>query len=535
MAKQREIERVLSKYRERRLAESGGPLELHRAARERLFDAVEEQFGTDMSAVPAADNAEQFAKTLAWQSGMGRWWHRLIPQIGMAGTFAVALLVIFMSMNRSGDDSRQARQVAPESAPATTKDFLGGSTDSTTVGSAATAGAVAPDRDSEGARQIIMEPQVDDTILTDTTRTEAPIRAPAAPSPTATPKPRPERKVMAKVSVESLTAPAPVPAPSFTNPTVAPAETESMKSFSSTPSPARDVGRAAPAPRPAAMRMAGADTAAVEPAGPAKKLRATPAELITVVLPPARPMPKKSVVSSDIARPGVKSPVGNANPVVRTTPLTAPTSLSVPAFEPAIPAPPTRSAGRAAVGSSPVPMPTVMAPTPAARDASRSVSGPPITTQPTSVASTTASAITSDLRQTFEQSGAAGQYRRTFNSPPRQTPLKRFDLLVKGTTVTIRDSDGSIYNGQVQAMPSNADGSFAFEVKGTHRATRQSLSFKGRYVAVMPSSAAASSAFYTRGNASRGARTTSSTKSSVIGQVVLAGRHKVDVNAAAKP
>lgn len=542
MSKQREIERVLGKYRERRLVGSGEPLELHRAVRERLYDAVEQEYGTDMSRVPTADNAEEFAKTLAWQSGMSRWWHRMIPQIGMVGTCAVALLIIFLVANRSDQaPQREVRSVNPAAESENTKDFLGASAVESKVG--ADVGR-APADNASNVRPVIVAPAADHTILSDVSDGEAasrsqPLRSrsnstpePASVSPTA-PAPAPRLKIESMPAAKKRPRPAPIAPPSFTSPTVAPVGSSSAIAFKSSPS--RDASgmsasslRPAPAPRPSSGMSAQADTT-VEPAGPARKLGANRSEEIAVVLPPARPSPVTSTPLKRTARAGIAPRPRPAAAPIQIATLPPPTSLDVPTFEPKLSFTPT--APRIPVPApAPAPLPTVMK-TPAAQASGDSVAA--ILGAPNRVSSPASSL--SDLRQTFAQTGASGRYRQNFNSPPRQTPLKRFDLLVKGNTVTIRDSDGSIYNGKVQGNPSNSDGSFGFQVKGTHRATRQSVSFTGRYAVTAPGAAAESSAFNQRAQSNRnvGKSRRSPATANVVGQLLLAGKHRVELKAAA--
>jgi len=538
MAKQREIERVLGKYRERRLVESGGPLELHRAARERLFDAVEEKFGTDMSTVPTTDNAEEFAKTLAWQSGMNRWWHRMIPQIGMFGTCAAALVVIFLVVNRNGKEPKQqARSDAASPEIDRQKDFLSHSGESAEKRSADGEGA-----NPGSAAQTIVAPPLDDTILADAgaseeSRAPQPVRpAPAAEMiPPTAPAAAPVLKMSSTPSPPPMPRPTSVAAPSFSNPTVAPAKSASPASFVSSPSrnaakkPMRP--RPAPAPRLEAADMSAAADIAVEPAGRARKLGASQSKSIAVVLPPAAPASPVVSTPLPVGRTETTRP-GASRPVIQIPPLPPPASLEVPAFEPVLPPP--LPVLRSRVSSMPTPLPSVMK-TPAATAAR--VPNPLLNVSPNPASSPARALNLSDLRQKFEQTGASGRYRRNFNSPPRQTPLKRFDLLVKGNTVTIRDSDGSIYNGAVSGGSAGSDGSFGFQVKGTHRATRQSVSFTGRYELSLPSAAAESSAFYNRGaRADQSAATPRPNPdvANVIGQLVLAGKYQVEVSAAAK-
>lgn len=495
-----------------------------------------------MSTVPAADNAEQFAKTLAWQSGMSRWWHRMIPQIGMVGTCAVALLIIFLVANRSDQaPQREVRSVSPAAESEKTKDFLGASAVETKVGAD---DERAPADNASNVRPVIVAPAADQTILSDISDGEAasrsqPLRSrsgstpkPASVSPTA-PAPTPRLQIESMPVAKQRPRPAPVAPPSFTSPAVASVGSSSAIAFKSSPSrdasgmPASSLRPApAPAPRPSAGMSAPADTT-VEPAGPARKLGANRSEKIAVVLPPARPSSVTSTPLKRAARAGILPRTRPAAAPIQIATLPPPTSLDVPMFEPKLSFTPT--APRIPVPT-PAPLPTVMK-TPAAQASGDSVAS--ILEAPNKVSSPVSSL--SDLRQTFAQTGASGRYRRNFNSPPRQTPLKRFDLLVKGNTVTIRDSDGSIYNGTVQLNPSNSDGSFGFQVKGTHRATRQSVSFTGRYAVTAPGAAAESSAFNQRSQSNRNAGTSrrSPAPANVVGQLLLAGKHRVELKAAA--
>lgn len=108
-----EIERMITKYRDQRRAEAGAPLELHKAAREELHEEVAERFGTGF--VSAQESAENFARTVAWQQNVGRWWHALVPKIGFAGACFAAVMVVFSIVHRESQKT---------AAPTVTSDFL---------------------------------------------------------------------------------------------------------------------------------------------------------------------------------------------------------------------------------------------------------------------------------------------------------------------------------------------------------------------------------------------------------------------------
>ena len=89
---------MLKKYGEQRRAEAGMTLELHKAARENLHTEVEKQYGRGF--VSAQESAENFARTVAWQQNLGRWWHALVPKIGFAGACFAAVMVVFSIAHR---------------------------------------------------------------------------------------------------------------------------------------------------------------------------------------------------------------------------------------------------------------------------------------------------------------------------------------------------------------------------------------------------------------------------------------------------
>lgn len=112
MAAQRDIDRMIDKYRLHREAQTGEPLTLDDRTRGRLLEVVEEQYGA-AGLVSSQEAAEKYAESLAWQKGLGHWWHKLVPWVGFAGVCCLALIVIFVAANHRSDP-KQALVTGPD-------------------------------------------------------------------------------------------------------------------------------------------------------------------------------------------------------------------------------------------------------------------------------------------------------------------------------------------------------------------------------------------------------------------------------------
>ncbi len=99
--------------------------------------------------------------------------------------------------------------------------------------------------------------------------------------------------------------------------------------------------------------------------------------------------------------------------------------------------------------------------------------------------STSALEVTTRQRQ-FVRANTASQFRRNFNSPPMPAVLESFDVDLTPSGLTITDADGSEYRGtlnraaaQHEEDATSQDRSLAFEARGVHRTTGESVVFTG--------------------------------------------------------
>jgi hypothetical protein len=181
-----EIERILAKYAGQRRAEAGATLQLPAEGRERLRAEVEARYGRGF--VSAQESAENFARTLAWQRNLGRWWHVLVPKIGFAGACFAAALVVFSIAHREAN--------RPPAAPPVS-DFLGMTplADSVPV---AEGGIIVPEEaipvedDARGDRP----PAPVAVVRSATAMAEAKESVAPAPAPRSSPEPEPEPAAM---------------------------------------------------------------------------------------------------------------------------------------------------------------------------------------------------------------------------------------------------------------------------------------------------------------------------------------------------
>ncbi len=101
---------------------------------------------------------------------------------------------------------------------------------------------------------------------------------------------------------------------------------------------------------------------------------------------------------------------------------------------------------------------------------------------------TSASAVTTRQRQ-FVRANTASQFRRNFNSPPMPAVLESFDVDLTQSGVTIVDADGSEYRGTVdwaaardKENATSQDRTLAFEARGVHRTSGESVVFTGALI-----------------------------------------------------
>lgn len=374
-----EIERMIVKYRDKRRAEAGTTLELHKAARQRLHEAVVEEYGAGF--VSAQESAEKFARTLAWQQNLGRWWHGLVPKIGFAGACFAAVMVVFSIAHREAQESAEPEMVS---------DFLN----------------MTP-LEETAAPAIIPEA----ALALDDAQT-----LPSAPTASPGPAPLPP-VVKARSSADAgEVAPSPTSRPTQVfamEPKPEPAEM--MEDHT----PALSVSAGARAPIAKAALSSQAKVAA--PVWTAK-----PSSKIEVSIPNSL-IGQSSVVSEPIAPPVAAVPMveeRRAAPV--QTRNERPVGFSAPATSPS------------AVAEVPV------------------ASGAPVVVS---------AAIPSVA------------VRARFVASRPQPMLRRFDAVLEGGTISIRDEDGSIYRGKTGPAVSGVS---EFDARGRSRAMREDVRIVGR-------------------------------------------------------
>ena len=79
----------------------------------------------------------------------------------------------------------------------------------------------------------------------------------------------------------------------------------------------------------------------------------------------------------------------------------------------------------------------------------------------------------------FIQFASYGGFRRNLTVSPERQVMGAFDLRISGQKVTIKDGDGSIYNGSM--LPGGSVGEFKLTIKGLHRSSKQRVEFTGTY------------------------------------------------------
>jgi hypothetical protein len=369
-----EIERMIVKYRDKRRAEAGTTLELHKAARQRLHEAVVEEYGAGF--VSAQESAEKFARTLAWQQNLGRWWHGLVPKIGFAGACFAAVMVVFSIAHREAQESSEPEMVS---------DFL-----NMTPLEETAAPAIIP----EAALAL------DDAQA-----------LPAAPAASPGPAPLPPVVKAPSSADAGEVAPSPTsrPAQVFAmEPKPEPAEM--MEDH--TPAPSVSAGATAPVAKSALSSR----TKVADPVWTAK-----PSSKIEVRIPNSL-IEQSSVVSEPIAPPVAAVPMAEER---RAAPVQTrnerPVAFSAPATSP--------------------------------------------------------SAVASGAPLVVSAAIPAVAVRARFVASRPQPMLRRFDVVLEGGTISIRDEDGSIYRGKTGPAVSGVS---EFDARGRSRALREDVRIVGR-------------------------------------------------------
>ena len=427
MAAQRDIDRMIDKYRIHRQARAGDPLVVDERTRERLMSVVEDQYGSS-GFVSSQEAAEKYAESLAWQKGIERWWHRMVPWIGFAGVCCLALVVIFVAANYD-KDPKQTLVKGPD-VMESVKDR--------SKATSAPAPAAAPqpaDLKSSGAR------------AEDDTATGAIAPASTAPAPKTAPRPSPKPAPSPAIVIQ-----APLPDPS------APMAEQ------------RDEARAASVAT--APRMSSGSSTVNS------KLDAetTPASALVPVSRDARAMkkaPAKKVAPKRAANIPIESLPTPERPAAQTV---SPIGLdSAPVMSETVTDSGARSAKaapRASRDRSSTPLPPR---TPIVWEAPKGGAAPGNLAARRSLV---VSAPASTPRMQKFRSLGPGLYLRKPDASTGFAVMSEFDLLTSGSRVTIKDADGSIYNGRVSSAQASG---FAFRATGVNRSISQRVEFTGRY------------------------------------------------------
>lgn len=476
---QSDIDRLIGQYVQQRQAESGQPMELSGPARAELHAEIEERFGTDL--ISSQEAAENYAQSLAWQKGISNWWHRMVPWLGFGGACCLALVVAIVSINH-GDPG--------ETAPAVSSDFMGDAnmerapapTTASNVGEGAAA-APAPTAAPVGsAAKSAPAPTIAVPTMPD----------PAAPIAE---EERPDtRPLVAASKTASRSTPKPRPGPKRSEPKTA------LK-VAANESRGRPTLDAATEPA-SAMRPVGGATGRAMPRISASRKNAAPNPVVVNIPPrPAKtaaqpppleaPLQMSKKLSPTISITAAEEGLGGRadNPpmaqAVEPTPIPRPGATTSQRQRVAVSAapttptgPPTRSRVKQKTTYRTSPGYQVIGEqSPAAR-----------TTRPVSGQPTVANKRSAGLRggqpsglEKFVQVRTRGGFRGSVSDKPEKLILGSFEFLVTGNRVTVRDGDGSIYNGAID--PDSVAGGFRFTVKGRHRSTRQQIEFKGNYTA----------------------------------------------------
>jgi hypothetical protein len=475
---QSDIDRLMDKYTQRRRAESGQPIELSGPARNELHAEVEEHYGRDL--VTSQEAAKNFTNTLAWQQGMGRLGHKLVTWLGFAGAACLALIVAFVAANHRDEE-------APPTARSSS-DFLQvaqADTNPTDLNRGNSGGAEAENSGGApaGSRlQPVAPPAPSPTIST----------APAKPAPTITIPVMPDPSMpIAEAESVSKSIPKPKPRPTanasakkMPPPLLGAGRDRTLDSTTAPASELRPVGRAsAPSKR-------------IAKAGSRARSERRPVPIVVTIPPlptrsatPAMSLADVESESSDSPVPEMKQPSAErqATRQIRVPSTSGPSSRPAPAMEaspgsvgrrariqiPAAPRPETKTTYLTAPGYKIVGGP-VSEPRMDASTTRRSL--PAKAKARSSIASFTAPSGT----QRFVQTISRGGFRSNLTAAPERQVLGAFDLRITGRQVTIKDGDGSIYNGTTQ--PNGPGGGLLkFSAKGLHRTTKQRVEFAGTY------------------------------------------------------
>ncbi|MGB0578797.1 MAG: hypothetical protein ACPGVU_03750 [Limisphaerales bacterium] len=436
MAAQREIERLIGKYRLHREARAGGPLVVDERTRDRLMSVVEDQYGTS-GFVSSQEAAEKYAESLAWQKGGENWWHRMVPWIGFAGVCCLALVVIFVAANH-GEDSKQALVKGPDlmdevehrsKAPAAPvvaptqpalKDAGRAEQDDSAAGAVGSVNVARPTKSAPRPKQVAPSA----IVIT------APLPDPSAPMA--------EEPIDARRQADASVVTAPRVSPARS---IAPSklDADTTPASSMVPVGARSSSaKKAPVLKPSPKRMS--NKVAIAPLPPPRESTAQAVSPMTFDPAPA---------TVDLSNPPIEpiTPIAPSGPVAKALPrANRDRQVRVqPPQTPIVWENPKRAAATAGGRSAP----------------GTEVNAPASTPR----------------MQRFRSTGPV-VYRRKINATTGFVIMGQFDLLTSGSRITVKDADGSIYSGRVSSAQADR---FAFHVEGVNRTSKQRVGFTGSY------------------------------------------------------
>ncbi|MBG88101.1 MAG: hypothetical protein CMO80_14525 [Verrucomicrobiales bacterium] len=521
----KEIERMLDNYRMRRHADAA-TFGLREEVRDMLHEEVATTFGEAEIEAEGRQSAHQFARTVAWHQGFKDWSRVWIPKLGFGiACFAVLCIAVFTMF-----ENPQKKKVA-KTAP----DFL--NTPEPTQLPPIDKGPLEPEESDHESAKASMAPARTQAASASKSADVAPaaLSAPGlAPTPTAP------------------ISPAPVPAPAMkkskqdahlrlAKPDDGAEAFEPMKKTASqtaTPN-AAPKPRVRPKPKPTPklapleLPVANVRERRLEPGvAPAKELVPVRASAAEKAATPA-PAFQQQIVQS--------TPIPAETPSARRAELNVQANVPAPIVAPASLLPTLAKSGLGANQASELADRDAsggMAPDGSykysrsrpGKNESRFASGPSTGRREQARASALKlrpmPAFKS--RQVFSQTGS-GDFRRDPNSPPASEAMSSFEFHVQNARVTIRDHDGSIYNGMITGRgnltqtPAAArgretqlivdalkrqqvpDSGFSFRVEGVNRTRKQPVIVNGVYM-VGNGTSRDRNAIYINGRVAVGAR-----------------------------
>ncbi|MFT4688732.1 MAG: hypothetical protein ACI9OD_000930 [Limisphaerales bacterium] len=449
-----EIEQMLDNYRMRRRAEAG-PFGLSAVVQEHLRDEVAKTFGSAPAAEPSSE--QKFAGSLGWQQVVKEWSRVWVPKLA----FGFACLAVLVIAGFTFFEKPPA-QVAKSAT-----DFLNVSEPSVLPilsGAGAAGGkpfeAEAATAEKAESRAAALSKATGGASLTLELEKSGTL-APAASS--------------ARVADQALITEA------GAKPSTLKVDRE-ISDLASNPKPEMVISRGMPSARDPSVVPA----ADLRPVSAGEGVRSKPApkkfyppSIARIVAPPS------------LARPSAPALPRKIVPAVRPVAKSAPIATSAASGRVMVDYDATREGQKMFLPptrSSPAALRT------AAKSAPTESRGRGLNLQPVSAFKS---------RQVFARSGSGAGFRRNPNSPPPSGILSSFEFHVQNGRVTVRDADGSIYNGNVidrsdvtgsaaasteqrligealdrQLVPANG---FSFRAIGVSRTTKKRVILDGVY------------------------------------------------------